>query len=196
MPQPRTPDVSRRSLRPSARPMSGAPSLSIHPYGRSHSFAPSFPERLSKRIFSDVCPEVCRSRRRREAQGIDDEFLRACKLFSFNPSQLKPTNLDLLCRLGRIFGPGITVSEFRKIIRRCVICQNFVYTDRRSRHRCNGTVLQTQHERFDLVGTLLATSENAGLSTSDFERLLARCNACTRICLESATDLHECPALP
>ncbi|TEB19260.1 hypothetical protein FA13DRAFT_1719014 [Coprinellus micaceus] len=125
-------------------------------------------------------------------QEVDDTFLKTSKLRRFDPRRMGVSKLDLLFCLGRVFGPGITRTQFRKVFRQCVLCQHLMFTDRRHSHQCDGPVLQTQEAGFDIVSALTAFEENAGLSRLDVRRLFARCGACKRVCLEGAIYLHHC----
>ncbi|KAJ3512690.1 hypothetical protein NMY22_g15258 [Coprinellus aureogranulatus] len=126
---------------------------------------------------------------------FDEPYLKSCKIIRFNPQRLKPSNLELVFRLGRVFGPGITRGEFRRIVRQCSSCRNLVFVDRQDCHRCDGPSLQTQAEGFDLMNALLSSAETSGLGHSDLPRLLTRCDACERICLGGTIDLHDCSVL-
>ena len=103
--------------------------------------------------------------------------------------------MDLLFRLGRAFGDGVTRAQFRRIFNRCDSCRSLVYADRRHSHRCDGAVLQTQEDGFDLVPALLTYSEHAGLSPFDAWQMFTRCDACNRVCFKDSINLHDCPAL-
>jgi hypothetical protein len=103
--------------------------------------------------------------------------------------------MDLVFRLGRVFGDGVSLRQFRCIFDRCALCHNLIYTGGRYSHRCNGTVLWTQADGFNIVSALLMQNEHAGLSLFNDQRLFTCCHACKRVCLEGSINLHECPVL-
>ena len=114
----------------------------------------------------------------------------------FNPRRLGPSNLELLFRLGQVFGPGISRAEFRRIMRRCVCCGNIVFVLKVDSHSCDGTVLLTQADGFDIIGAFLCSSgANAGFTWLDLNRLLDRCDACERIIPEGTVNFHACSVL-
>ncbi|TEB23583.1 hypothetical protein FA13DRAFT_1715260 [Coprinellus micaceus] len=110
---------------------------------------------------------------------FDDEFLRCLRLTSFRP-ETETSDFDLLLAMVRIFGHGITSQQFKQIVRQCRRCHNVCFRERRHWHRCNGRVLLTQADGFDLAGSLLTLEEHAGLSPFDLSRLLTRCVAYVR----------------
>lgn len=119
-------------------------------------------------------------------------FLTKCKLSNFHPDTLRLSNMDIVFILGRIFGPGITRGQLRRIFRQCRSCQNICYVDKRHLHRCNGQVLRSQADGFEIVDALLSSTENAGFSLFDLHRLLTRCSTCERIIQEGFLNLHDC----
>ncbi|TEB32975.1 hypothetical protein FA13DRAFT_1790050 [Coprinellus micaceus] len=129
-----------------------------------------------------------------DALNFDDEFLCELRLTSFNPASQGPSDLELLFTLDRAFGPGLTRTQFRQIMKRCVLCNNVCFRDRRYSHQCDGRVLLTQADDFDFVGSLMTRDAHAGLSLFDLSHLFARCGRCNRICLEAVVFLHQCPA--
>jgi hypothetical protein len=94
-----------------------------------------------------------------------------------------------------VFGPGITRSQLRQILRECADCEKFVFADRRDSHKCDGQVLLTRADDFDLVSALISFDETSGLSLVDIHHLLTQCAACKRICLIGTVNLHDCPVL-
>ncbi|TEB32980.1 hypothetical protein FA13DRAFT_1708413 [Coprinellus micaceus] len=115
--------------------------------------------------------------------SFDPEFFHNLRITSFDPHTQGSPDIDLLFRLGRVFGPGLTRTQFRQIMRRCGLCQNLCFRERRHSHRCGGTVLLTQSDGFDLVDALLTREEHAGLSFFDLSRLLSRW----------VVSIHDCP---
>lgn len=126
------------------------------------------------------------------ALDFDKKFLQAMRLHSFNPNSQGTSDLDLLFTLGRTFGPGITRSQFKQIMRCCTLCHNLCLRERRHAHRCHGRALVAQAEDFDMIDSLLTYDEHAGLRQSDLSRLLTRCAHCNRICLVDKIEFHEC----
>ncbi|KAJ3496999.1 hypothetical protein NMY22_g19744 [Coprinellus aureogranulatus] len=114
-------------------------------------------------------------RNARMTLSFNNQYLTACKLVSFNPNHLGDHNLDVLLTLGRLFGPGITKGQFRQVLRKCSLCRNVCYVERREYHRCGGKALDTQEDDFDFVTALMSWEENAGLNRFDLCRLFARC---------------------
>ena len=102
------------------------------------------------------------------------------------------SNVEVLFTLGRIFGPGITKSQFRQIVRKCISCKNLCFVERLHTHRCNGKVLLTMADGFDFEGMMLSYDEHAGFSKFDVYHLLALCRECDHICMEGAISLHNC----
>lgn len=145
-------------------------------------------------LFRD--PSHCRYRRLTfpAALDFDDEFLHDLRLTSFNPVTQGPSDLELLFTLDRAFGPGLTRTQFRQIMKRCTLCNNVCFRERRHSHRCDGAVLLTQGDRFNFVSSLMTRNTHAGLSLFDLSRLFARCGRCDRICSEGVVFLHDCPA--
>ncbi|KAJ3518931.1 hypothetical protein NMY22_g13436 [Coprinellus aureogranulatus] len=125
---------------------------------------------------------------------LHDDYLRKCKLNTFNPKTLRMSNVDILFTLGRVLGPGVTVSQFRQAMRRCFECRRVCFVERRHLHRCRGPVLPIEDVAFDVATALLGFREHSGLSNSDLRRLFARCSSCEHICLEGAVHLHKCPS--
>ncbi|KAJ3536274.1 hypothetical protein NMY22_g6101 [Coprinellus aureogranulatus] len=109
-----------------------------------------------------------------EELEFNDDYVKTCKLMGFDPQNLRLTNLDIIFNLGRIFGPGVTKSQFRRVMRKCSLCRNICLAERRHYHRCDGRVLDTEADGFDLVLELLASTEHAGLTPLDLRRLLSR----------------------
>ena len=130
-----------------------------------------------------------------QAHDIDDDFLRACNIPCFDPGLVEDSNLSLLFRLGRPFGPGITQTQFRQVFCECCSCRNLVFVDRRHLHRCSGPALLTQADGFSVVLSLISFKRCPGLSRFDVSRLFTCCDACNRVCLEGTINLHHCPAL-
>ena len=128
------------------------------------------------------------------ARNFDDNFFSECKFLGFNPStRTMPSNVDVLASLVSPFGPGATRLQFRRVMRRCNVCNNICFIDRRHLHRCRGQVLPTQEHTFDLVDALTSYKEHTGLSRFDLFRLFARCSECENICMEGSLHLHICP---
>ncbi|KAJ3521851.1 hypothetical protein NMY22_g12143 [Coprinellus aureogranulatus] len=96
------------------------------------------------------------------------DYLKSCKIMAFSPRRMKPSNLELLLRLGRLFGPGLTRSEFRQMMRMCAECHNMAFADRRDSHQCDGSPLQIHEEGFDFARALFSTSKNSGLIMPSF----------------------------
>ena len=153
------------------------------------------PERISK--FSSHVPiyPMLIGHSRCPAHALDATFLSTCRIRSFDPRRLGDSPMNLLFQVDCAFGDGITGAQFRRIFDRCVSCRHFVYTERRHSHRCEGPILHTQADKFDLVAALLTYDEHAGLSLSDVQQLFARCDACQRVCRKGSINLHDCPVL-
>ncbi|KAJ3521166.1 hypothetical protein NMY22_g12427 [Coprinellus aureogranulatus] len=119
-------------------------------------------------------------------------YLSRCKLNTFNPQTLRMSNIDILFTLGRLFGPGITMAQFRQIMRRCTLCQHVCFVERRHLHCCQGRAILTQSNEFDLVLALSKLDEHSGLSSSDLQQLLILCQRCERIFLSDTIHFHDC----
>ena len=124
---------------------------------------------------------------------FDEGYLANCRIPSFNPQLLKISNMEILLTLGRMFGPGITRNQIARIMRMCIQCRNFCFVERRHLHRCNGAVLLTQSDNFDLITSICSYEGHAGLSSFDMVRLFTCCGVCERVCLEGTLGLHDCP---
>ncbi|KAJ3549149.1 hypothetical protein NMY22_g991 [Coprinellus aureogranulatus] len=127
---------------------------------------------------------------------FDARFTSELHIRTFNPKTQGSSDLDLVFTLGRVFGPGLTRTQFRQIMRRCALCHNVCFRMRRHSHKCQGTTLQTQEDGFDFVQSLLTFDEHSGFNRADLSRLLTRCSRCKHICLGSeVSSLHDCVAL-
>ena len=126
---------------------------------------------------------------------FDDKVYDSYKFAGFNPKKRTLSSLTVLFTLGRTFGPGITASQFRQIVRQCNDCLNLCFVERLHLHRCGGTVLRTMSDGFDFEAMMLSHEEHAGFSRFDIYRLLALCGECDRICMDGTVNLHDCPAM-
>ncbi|TEB24442.1 hypothetical protein FA13DRAFT_1739287 [Coprinellus micaceus] len=112
--------------------------------------------------------------------------------------QLSTPNIVLPSRVDRTpvslarLGVGSTSFQFCQMLRQCNGCQNFVFTDRLTIHQCDGPVLQTQADNFDIVRALVTMERNAGLSRLDFCHLFTCCDLCHRVFLEHLIFSHAC----
>ncbi|TEB33319.1 hypothetical protein FA13DRAFT_1731081 [Coprinellus micaceus] len=122
----------------------------------------------------------------------NETFLRTCKFRCFSPRFARPSNTELLLGFARAFGRGLNQFQFCQMLRQCNGCQNFVFTDRLTIHQCDGPVLQTQADNFDIVRALVTMERNAGLSRLDFCHLFTCCDLCHRVFLEHLIFSHAC----
>ncbi|KAJ3529169.1 hypothetical protein NMY22_g9107 [Coprinellus aureogranulatus] len=123
---------------------------------------------------------------------IDEDFLKACRFYNYDPQRPTPTNLDIIFRLGNYFGAGVTKAELRQILRRCKTCRHFLYADLRSSHRCTSEPLVAEAPLFDIVGAFLSHEENSGFTPQDLRQLLAICPLCGRIVQADRRHYHDC----
>ncbi|KAJ3545101.1 hypothetical protein NMY22_g2564 [Coprinellus aureogranulatus] len=86
---------------------------------------------------------------------------------------------DIVRILGRDVGPGVTKSQFRHIMRRCVRCARFCIKHEQRSHRCPGGNCDAwKGTPQDLVTYLFSSDQNAGLSEMDIRSQLVSCGSC------------------
>ena len=132
----------------------------------------------------------------RPAHHVVDALIRECGFCRFSPRYTSPSITECLLVLGQLFGHGLHLFHFRQVLRECIACQNFVFADRRTKHRCDGPVLPTQAADFDVVSALLTMTPTAGLTCLDLFQLFALCDTCRRVFLERNVGLHACLGTP
>ena len=130
----------------------------------------------------------------REGHRLNADFLESCKFRRFDSSRMRPSYLQLLFHLGRMFGPGLTRVQFRQIVRQCAACENFIFAERRDGHKCDATALETQAQDFDFVTAFASPHEHAGIKLMDLQRIFTLCEECEHVCLEGGRNAHQCPA--
>ncbi|KAF5340299.1 hypothetical protein D9611_007862 [Ephemerocybe angulata] len=122
-----------------------------------------------------------------------DALLASCKIQNYNPRRPSPSAIDIIIRMGQWFGPGVTRSDLRQVLRKCLNCHHFLYTERRAYHECSAPPLAAQAPDFDFVGGMLGSFYNSGLRRRDLHCLFVLCGGCGRIILRLAVIYHRCP---
>ena len=136
---------------------------------------------------------------------MDASSLADCSIPTFNPRRPTYTCFDLLMRLGSNWGwtVGINRTEMKQIFKACVLCQRYMYAERRAQHRCEAQGLQGVHSpEFDFLAKMLSFDVHSGMSSAELISLLSRCDDCGRVVHASpGSDLdpdsifypHRCP---
>ncbi|KAJ3528869.1 hypothetical protein NMY22_g9232 [Coprinellus aureogranulatus] len=127
------------------------------------------------------------------ARILDEEYLTTCRFYHHDPRRPLPTNLDILFRMGKYFGSGVTRSELRQALRRCKACRRFMYADNRGSHRCDAEALSTTEER-DLISAFLSVQESSGFASQDLRSQLIICASCDHVLQSNVLAFHDCDA--
>ncbi|KAJ3546954.1 hypothetical protein NMY22_g1849 [Coprinellus aureogranulatus] len=124
---------------------------------------------------------------------FDAGFIREARFKRYNPTvPSKPTLRSLLysCSFGLY---GITIAQFGRILKCCVLCDRYICVESVHLHKCNSLPLpDVASEEFSITSELLLKDNFPGLSEADLAKVFDVCDTCYHVYSARNTALHQC----